>query len=202
MTTLGTAARRVAPLLAATAGLVLTAGPASAHTAFVGSSVPPGAVVPAGTSQVLLTFSGDVRAELSSVVVTGPDGSEGSFPLPVVRDATVLQTLTAPLDAGAWTLAYRVVAADGHPLTGTVPFRVAGGAAPATSGAAPGTSGTTPGAGATDIRPTRPASTVPEAAPDPVGSSSGSSPVLPVAGLAVGGSLLGLLLLRGRRPRP
>ena len=217
---LGRGARRVVPVLVLTAGLVLAGGPASAHTAFVGASVPtgpqspsgplspsglsspsgrpvaPGSVVPVRTAQVVLTFSGDVLPELTAVVVTGPGGPERSLPRPVVRGGAVVQPLPAPLDLGSWTVAYRVVAADGHPLTGAVPFRVAA-APPASSG------GPAPGPALT-AEPTRDTEPTPATEPTPYAVSRAApagtrTPLLPAAGLAAGGGLLGLLLLRRRR---
>ena len=137
--------------------VLLPAAPAAAHTALVGSQPSAGGALTAGATQVSLSFSGRVRAELSTVVVTGPDGADHARGPLVVRGAEVVQPLAGPLPAGDWTLLYRVVAADGHPLTGAVPFTVSATAStrstptpsgPAASPAAPAPEPAAPGSSA------------------------------------------------------
>jgi len=109
--------------------LLGAASPASAHTRLTGSSPSTGAEVPAATTEVVLSFTGTVREAFSAVVVTGPDGTEAAGGPPVLRDTDIVQELEGPLAAGAWTVAYRVVAGDGHPISGTLDFAVAAGTA-------------------------------------------------------------------------
>jgi len=104
--------------------LLGAASPASAHTRLTGSAPSAGAEVPAATTEVALSFTGTVREAFSTVVVTGPDGAEAASGTPVLRGTDVVQELEGPLSAGAWTVAYRVVAGDGHPITGTLAFTV------------------------------------------------------------------------------
>lgn len=52
--------------------MALPLSPASAHTKLVRASVSSGDVVPADTAEVVLSFSGRVREQLSAVVLTGP----------------------------------------------------------------------------------------------------------------------------------
>lgn len=184
---------RLLPLAVAVATVVLPAGPAAAHTELVSSSVTPSDPVPASTEEVVLTFSGDVRPELSTVVVTGAAGQDLTRGRPAAEGGRLVQPLAAPLPAGTLTLAYRVVAADGHPLTGTLPFQVVAGAQPALPAAAATTAGTAAAA---------PPVVRPGPADDPAAASDGvRTGLLPVAGLAVGAGLLGLLLLRRRTAR-
>jgi len=107
--------------------LLGAASPASAHTRLTGSSPSAGAEVPAATTEVVLSFTGTVNEAFSTVVVTGPDGAEAGSGSPVLRGRDVVQELEGPLAPGTWTVAYRVVAADGHPITGTLAFTVAAG---------------------------------------------------------------------------
>jgi hypothetical protein len=90
-------------------------------------------------------------------VVTGPDGSRATSGKPRVDAATVRQPLaTGP--AGDYTVAYRVVSEDGHPVTGELTFTVSGGG----SGSAPSESSSAAGASTGSGDATRPASAAPE----------------------------------------
>jgi copper resistance protein C len=104
--------------------LVLLASPASAHTSLVGSVPAAGSAVESVT-EVVLVFDDGVQPDLSTVAVTGPDGVDRSSGAPVLRQGNQLvQGLDAPLGDGRWTVAYRVVARDGHPVAGSHDFQV------------------------------------------------------------------------------
>ena len=180
--------RRATVPVALALGLVLPAAPASAHTRLVSSSPAPGAEVPSDTRDVVLSFDGAVRERISAVAVTAPNGSAVA-PGPVtVRGTDVVLALAPPLVPGAWSVAYRVVADDGHPISGRLTFTVA--AAP--SGPAPPASASPPASAA-------PASSTGDAAAGPQGN--GTSPVLPVVGGLAVAAGLGAVLLRRRTRR-
>jgi hypothetical protein len=164
--------------------VLLLAGPASAHTRLVGELPAAGSTVQTVT-QVVLEFSDDVQPDLSTVAVTGTDGVDRSQGPSVLQDGSrVVQALSAPLAAGRWTVAYRVVARDGHPVVGSHVFD---GAAPA-AGAEP--------SGAVEV----PEPSVPATTPLASGGSDGGFPLLPVAAAGLGlAGLTGLLLARGGR---
>lgn len=111
-----------AALLVVTAALALLAGAglAAAHDALVGSDPSDGASLATAPAQVRLTFTEAPQAAVATV--TGPGGSRWE-----ARPAEVLGSeVTVPLrplgPAGVYTVGYRVVSSDGHPLTGTVRF--------------------------------------------------------------------------------
>ncbi|HWS56943.1 MAG TPA: copper resistance protein CopC, partial [Actinotalea sp.] len=58
------------------------------------------------------------------VLVTGPGGAV-AVGEPVVQGTTVTAPLPSDLASGDYTIAWRVVSADGHPIQGTIPFTVA-----------------------------------------------------------------------------
>lgn len=123
--------RLLAPALLGSA--VLFAPPASAHTALTASDPPAGAALTAGPVRVTATFNEDVRPEFAAMTVVGPDGDLWSAGRPEVV-GSVVGTSVRPLGpAGAYTVNYRVTAADGHPVTGSWSFTVA-----ATGGGSPG----------------------------------------------------------------
>jgi methionine-rich copper-binding protein CopC len=129
-------------LVALVAGaLALTgAGPAWAHNALTGSDPADAASLDASPTSVTLTFNDVVQNLQPVVTVVGPGGDrwEGS-PVTVLNN-----TVSVPVNtlgpAGDYTIAYRVVSADGHPVEGTTSFTLtaaAGGTAnPADTGAA------------------------------------------------------------------
>lgn len=103
------------------------ATPAFAHNALVSSSPAKDATVQDSPSTVTLTFDQPVQkgAELNTIAVTGPDDT-GWKTGPVSVQST---EITASLDelgpAGTYHIAYRIVSADGHPVSGDVSFTLA-----------------------------------------------------------------------------
>jgi len=126
--------RRAAAVLAA---LVLGAGwpltltpPAHAHTDLLASSPAAGDVVSASTDRLILSFVQPVEPSSGTVTVVGPDGEDATAGDVDVQGALVQVPLHLR-GTGAHTVAYRVVAADGHVVTGGLTFQ----AGPDTAGA-------------------------------------------------------------------
>ncbi|WP_141577238.1 copper resistance protein CopC [Actinomadura sp. WMMA1423] len=122
--------------LIATAALAFgafTAPPALAHTKLVGSTPEKGKAADSVT-EVTLVFSDKIS--VAKVVVS--DGQKKEFQAGAAERAgtKVTQKLTGPLPAGSYTVAYRVVGEDGHPIEGDdLAFSVTGGGEPAASAA-------------------------------------------------------------------
>ncbi len=116
-------------LLALTA-VVLGAAPVPAHTELVSSSPKDGASVTTLPAMVELTFSEPVGSRGLFVVVTDPAGAQVAVGKPDVSDDTVRQATNGRGPAGDYTLVYRVVSADGHPVSGELRFVVEEGSAP------------------------------------------------------------------------
>ncbi len=114
--------RSVAVVLALGVVLLIGAGPASAHSYLVGSDPADGASLAAGPPKVTLTFNEQLQTSFDSVSVVGPDGNRWSTGETRVAGATVSIALTELGPVGRYTVAYRVVSADSHPVTGTVGF--------------------------------------------------------------------------------
>lgn len=152
------------------AGSVLFAGaaPASAHSELIGSDPADGSSAATGPSRVALTFSEAVQTGFTTVTVIGPGGAQWQAG-PPVQDGAVVTVPVRPLGpAGEYTIGYRVVSADSHPVQGSVRFTLTApgpgtAAAPAPSGAG------VPGGNAA---PDGPASTVD-------GPDGGGTPVWP-----------------------
>ncbi|HZH18938.1 MAG TPA: copper resistance CopC family protein [Geodermatophilus sp.] len=99
---------------------------AQAHDELVATLPAADTTLPAPPAQVELQLSAPGQALGTQVVVTGPDGTVVSQGEPELRDSTVVQRLAGGSPAGAYTVAWRVTASDGHPLSGTHAFAVAG----------------------------------------------------------------------------
>ena len=116
-------ARRLATLLGLTlAGMLTLAGPASAHTELTGSDPADGATVTSPPASVTLTFNEQVQAFLPTVVVTGPDGQPYTAGDPTPSGSNISAPLKPLGPAGPYTVAYRIVSADDHPVTGQITF--------------------------------------------------------------------------------
>jgi copper resistance protein C len=160
--------------LLAAAAVGLGAIPASAHTALESSDPKADAEV-APPTEITLTYTETVR--LPRVVLTGPDGARQGLGTPTASGDTVTQPLNGTLANGTYTVGWRVVSADGHPVTGTYKFTVKGspgstGASAPVGDAAQAPSGPAPSTSASSA-PTDPASTSPAASQSTDGSSSG-----------------------------
>jgi methionine-rich copper-binding protein CopC len=106
--------------LAASVGFAATA---EAHASLISSSPEDGASITQLPASVTFTFDEDM-AQPAFVAVTAPDGTSTLDGDPVVAGATVSQDITTVEEQGIYSMSYRVVSADGHPVTGTITFTV------------------------------------------------------------------------------
>jgi methionine-rich copper-binding protein CopC len=112
-------------LITAMLATVLAMPPAAwAHSQLRATTPAASATVTAPIGEVTLTFNEPVQQRFSIVVVDGPGRrSYGDGPVRVV-DATVHQPVY-PLKSGSYTVQWRVVSADSHPVEGRFGFTVA-----------------------------------------------------------------------------
>ncbi|WP_082521127.1 copper resistance CopC family protein [Rhodococcus sp. Leaf278] len=115
-----------ATLLTATA---LSIAPASAHASLQSSNPAENAVLDAAPDEVTLTFNQSVQQTFATVTVVGSDQSQWAASDPVVDGSTVTVDLDGLGAAGEYTIGYRVVSGDGHPITGSIPFQLSQAAA-------------------------------------------------------------------------
>ncbi|MEV6447428.1 copper resistance CopC family protein [Amycolatopsis sp. NPDC051716] len=183
-------ARLSGAFLLALCGVLMTAGPASAHTELESSSPAEGASLAAAPSKIELTFEEPVTLQADPISVTGPDGTKWTVGTPAVVDAVITAPVTPSGPAGAYTLTYKVVSDDGDKVTAAVHFTLtapvsASSAAPASPAAAP--------AGAASATPT----------PTPASDLGGSVPawvwILVAVLVVVAAAVVALRLVR-RRP--
>jgi len=157
-----TALRQLSAAVLLAVGVVLL-GPvalASAHAELISTDPAQGATVAAAPAAVRLTFSDPIDQRYVRAAVTPPGGAAAN-----VTATADGPTVTVPLTAagpGAYRVEYRVVSADGHPVSGELHFTVAGSPAP---------SATAPSAATPMPAP----ATTPAATKDGVGSASGGA---------------------------
>ncbi|MFF2344725.1 copper resistance protein CopC [Pseudarthrobacter sp. NPDC058119] len=131
-------ARMLLPLATA-ALLLLFSAPAQAHDSLESSNPANGSTVSAMPATVELTFDHTPIAINSIVRVedaTGADQADG--PVQIV-DNQVSQAVKPGAPQGKYTVVWRVVSSDGHPIEGTFTFTAGGpnAAPPATPAASP-----------------------------------------------------------------
>jgi methionine-rich copper-binding protein CopC len=139
------ATRLCAVVVVALTALLVCAGPASAHTSLQKASPAIGSTV-GPPVQIVLTYADPVR--FTQVLVSDAAGRRYQSGKSYAVDNTVTEKVAATLPNGLYTVAWRVVAPDGHPVEGTYHFTVAGStaAAPAPAKGA-GHTGTSSGTG-------------------------------------------------------
>ncbi|MGK9464956.1 copper resistance CopC family protein (plasmid) [Streptomyces sp. G6] len=117
-------ARSLVVPAAALVVLAVTAPQAAAHTELDSSSPGANAALSGLPPRVTLTFSDEMTQKYAKVAVTGPDGQSAGTGEPQVRGKSVSLPVDVRSPAGRYTVGYRVVSADGHPVSGSYTFTV------------------------------------------------------------------------------
>lgn len=156
-----------ATLLAAVAA-VAGAAPASAHDRLTGSTPEDGSTVTAAPTQVELTFTDEVQDIGLTILVKDPSGASVADGKPAIDGDTVVQKLDPLTADGVYTVAYRVVSSDGHPISGRFTFTAA--LAPASPSASP-----SPSASSTSSPSATPSSASPSVSTSSVAASPAAS---------------------------
>jgi methionine-rich copper-binding protein CopC len=128
----------IASLLLAVLSSLATALAASAHAALRSMTPAAGSTVTTPPTEVVLTFNEAISTSFATVAVTDSTGRPVSRGRPAVAGRTVTQPL-ADLGSGRYTVAFRVVSEDGHPVSQRASFTVA---LPSPTGSAPATTET------------------------------------------------------------
>lgn len=159
-------------LLVAAGCALISAGTAQAHSALVGSTPSADAVLDTAPSSVELVFNQEIQTSFANVTVSAADGTQvGAGGEPSVQGERVSLVTTGQMSSGTYTVGYRVISEDGHPITGSYSFTLNA----AKNNAAPLPGGATP-----------PATVAPSAATADADSDDGSPPLLlPILGGAV-----------------
>lgn len=153
------------------AGLAMLLGtaPASAHSQLERSDPAEGSSLATGPQKVSLTFNEAVQPGFTTITVIGPDGHDYHSGTIAEVDDTISVGVQPLGPAGLYQIGYRVVSADGHPISGSVKFTL--------TAAGPGSAAaTTPSAATgTPAAPTT-STTAPTTAAAPAAPAEGSGP--------------------------
>ena len=176
--------------LAALVGVLAYPASAHAHSDLASSDPAASSRVTAPPSQLTLTFTDRVNPQFVTIrLATGntpavdlPHSSSGQQVTAQVPAGQTPATSQEPAGADqAWTVTYRVVSADGHPISGSYSFTVAG-AAPSTT-ATP--TSTPPQTTSTSVPATSPPGSVESAAAPSRGRENATGNRLPAVVMAV-----------------
>ena len=115
-------ARLAAVVVIVAAVSVGLAGPALAHNVLTGSDPADGATVTKAPSTITLTFDQPVQNFEPVMTVTGPNGNRFETGPPAILGNQVSVPVDGAGPAGGYTASYRVVSADGHPVTGEIRY--------------------------------------------------------------------------------
>jgi methionine-rich copper-binding protein CopC len=112
--------------------ILLSAAPVQAHTYVTAVDPADGSTLSTGPATVAVTFSEPPQAEFAALSVIGPDDTQWADGTPRVDGTTLTVAVRELGPAGTYTIAYRVAAQDGHPITGSSTFQLLtpGGGAP------------------------------------------------------------------------
>lgn len=174
--------------------LVSTAQPAAAHDELVSSDPESGASLDASPESLTLTFSGNVMDIGREIRVTDSNGESLIERESTVERQRVIQPLSNPgsTEDETYTVVWRVVSEDGHPIEGTYEYTVGEGA------------GEQAGQGPTQEASAAPTSeendTATEAA-DPAGDSGTPGWLIPVIGGVGALALLIVVLVLATRSK-
>ncbi|GAB3120276.1 copper resistance CopC family protein [Glaciibacter psychrotolerans] len=122
--------------------------PAQAHEQLASSSPAENERLTAAPAEIELNFTNEILTIGAIVRVTDPAGITWHQGEPTLTGSRAVMRVDPALPSGSYTAAWRVVSADGHPISGVIPFTVETGI-PGTTGV-PGTTGIPGTTGATD----------------------------------------------------
>ncbi|MFI2665214.1 copper resistance CopC family protein [Micromonospora carbonacea] len=178
-----------AAALAALAVLAAPAAPAAAHNSLAAATPAADTRLAEPPSEITVRFLQKLDPGLTTVVLSDATRRVVPTGAPVVAGTRATVAVAETLPDGTYTVAYRVVSTDGHPVQGSYRFTVAGPAATAPAPAsaphtAPPTAAPTSGAAGAAGR---------------AGPGGGPGPLTVAAAVALAGVALAAVALGGAR---
>ena len=113
--------RICAALAGIAAALALAASPAYAHAALTDSDPADGETLDTAPDTVTLEFSESLDPGSTKLALVGPDGAEIPTDPPQFNANAATLPIALP-EPGTYTVSYRLVSEDGHPVDGTISF--------------------------------------------------------------------------------
>jgi len=162
---------------------------AQAHSELVSTDPADGAVLDAPPTTVSFTFNEALMPDFVRFIGTDPSGNTGDLPVSSVEGPTATIAWPPSAPGGEWTVSYRVVSQDGHPVEGGITFSYAAASpSPSPTSASPAPTSAEPtSAEPTSAAPTstQPTSAQPSPSTSPAADTSGGTSGLLIAGIAV-----------------
>jgi methionine-rich copper-binding protein CopC len=147
--------RKALLTLALTAVAMLgMATPALAHNVLISTDPGKGASLDTGPSKITLTFDAPVQGgDINQVSVLGPNNTQWAEGTAEINSNVVTAAVRPLGPAGTYTVGYRILSADGHPVEGEYTFTLTkpGNGTPATASAATGAAVQSGGSGGVPI---------------------------------------------------
>lgn len=153
---------------------LLLATPASAHTSIVSFSPDANEVLSSAPTQVTIETTEEVRDMGSAITVTSPSGQRVDDGSTEIQGTTALVGLVTLTEVGEYTVNYRLLAQDGHPIEDSYVFTL------------------------TEVSPTPSPSETPTQTPEPTPTDR-SGQLITLAAVIAALAALALLIRRLRR---
>ena len=171
-------------MVALCAFFVAAPSAAFAHDELIGSTPSNGEIVEVGPTEIDLRYSANPLegAGATEVLVISPSGAEVQQGDPVLDRNGVIQELSGADERGTYTVVWRIVSSDGHPISGELTFSVGEASEPAdlpTAGGAGGETDTDTDAGGVDV--------------------TAIWIIVGIVAIGLGGALVAVLMVRARR---
>lgn len=112
----------LASLLLFSTGLISAALPASAHADLVGSNPVDGSVLENAPESITLSFNSKILNATAELAVSNSSGELMTGIVAEIVQTNVTAVWPLELPGDTYTVAYRVVSDDGHPITGSFSF--------------------------------------------------------------------------------
>ena len=130
-------------LCCALAVLLIAPPPTSAHASLIGSSPSWGARLAEAPSAIELEFDSPLLPVGAAARVTGPDGTDWLDGTVTINRTNATIPVRDGMPAASYLVRWQLVAEDGHPMSGTIPFVIGDGPllTEAPSASAPSASG-------------------------------------------------------------
>ncbi|MEU4808089.1 copper resistance CopC family protein [Nocardia fluminea] len=114
--------RTVVVALLAALAVVVPLGPARAHSQLDSSIPAAGATVDSPLTMIELTFNQQIGTAFATVGLTDSSGTSWAAQVSKVEGKTMRVAVSPTMPPQQYTVAYRVVSDDGHPITGSYDF--------------------------------------------------------------------------------
>ena len=102
--------------------VIFLASPAAAHSTLIGTDPPSGATLTTSPQDVVLRFDNPIEESFGGVQVFSPDGDRMEAGQPVIDDTEVQVPLRPLPQPGTYTVVFRIISGDGHPVESDFTF--------------------------------------------------------------------------------